>query len=341
VCEGQAVQASDTVAQALLPGELQIVRLAEEMGIEPFEVEKGLKVTAGQEVQPGTVLCEHKGLFRLFTSRHKASVSGTVEMLGSHTGHLGIRLPARPISVNAYISGRVVRVEPKKSVLIESRAAFVQGIFGVGGERHGCLRMLKIPGGKRLEPADLDGDLCGLILVGGTKPSIETLRRATELGAVGMIVGSLDDQALAAYLGYDLGIALTGDEDIPMTLIATEGFGELPISERVLALLAKFDGLRASINGATQVRAGALRPEVIIAHGDPAADDAFGGLESGLQVGSGIRLIRVPYFGLRGKVVELPNEVRKIETGASARILVAQLEDGRRAVVPRANVELV
>jgi hypothetical protein len=59
-----------------------------------------------------------------------------------------------------------------------------------------------------------------------------------------------------------------------------------------------------------------------------------------LEIGARVRLIRVPYFGSRGTVSELPHELRELETGAMARVLCARLDDGRDVVVPRANVEL-
>ena len=111
------------------------------------------------------------------------------------------------------------------------------------------------------------------------------------------------------------------------------------MAERTRSLLTEFAGRRASINGATQVRAGALRPEIIVPHGEGGDEDVDATLR-GLVVGAPIRLIRVPYFGLRGTVVELPREAARIDTGAFARVLVAQLQDGRRVVVPRANVEI-
>ena len=65
-------------------------------------------------------------------------------------------------------------------------------------------------------------------------------------------------------LGYDLGVAITGHEDIRPTLIITEGFGQIAMAGRTYELLAANAGRRASANGATQIRAGVLRPEIII-----------------------------------------------------------------------------
>jgi hypothetical protein len=148
---------------------------------------------------------------------------------------------------------------------------------------------------------------------------------------------------LQQYVGYDIGIALTGDEPVSMTLIVTEGFGAIEMNPVVLDLLSRCDGQPASINGATQVRAGASRPEIITVPGTAAgAAVGEGGHSPGLTVGSRVRIIRVPYFGAQGVVVELPRELVQIETGASARVATIALDQGeKRVVVPRANLELM
>lgn len=343
--EGDIVACSDVVARAYLPGDLQILRIAEKMGIEPFEVMRGLTVGEGAQVAEGDVVCEHAGLLGLFKTRFVSPCAGQVEFVTERTGHVGIRMAARPIEIDAYISGRVVALDPHKSLTIESEAALVQGIFGVGGERRGELKMLPVPPGKRLEEDDIPPVCNNVVLVGGMRPTLAALKKAQAGGAVGLVVGSIDDQALRGYLGFDLGIALTGDEPVSMTVIVSEGFGSMPICERVYSLLRAFDGKTASINGATQVRAGAQRPEIIVCH--PPADGARAGerqapVETGLRVGSRVRIIRVPHFGAAAEVVELPQELQHIPTGAQARVLRAKLEgSGETITVPRANVELM
>lgn len=336
---GDRVTAEDVIAHADQSGEVMMVRLAEKLGIDPLEVERGLKVAVGQSVSVGDVVCEHAGLFGLFRSVFRSPVTGTIDFITARTGHIGVRLPSKRLELRAYVDGTVVDVVSGKSVTIETRGALLQGIFGVGGERSGTIVVLPVGDDEEIHERHITGAIRGAVLVGGTRPSGAALRYAAAQGAVGMVVGSIDDQALAEYLGYDLGIALTGDEAIPMSLIVTEGFGVIPMAARTARILKEFAGRRVSLNGATQVRAGALRPEIIIAHNAPGADDRDEALE-GLRVGASIRLIRVPYFGLRGTVTELPPVAQRIATGAFARVLIATLEDGRTVAVPRANVEL-
>ena len=104
----------------------------------------------------------------------------------------------------------------------------------------------------------------------------------------------------------------------------------------------KFEGKLTCINGATQIRAGVIRPEIIIPQ--DVGDTGEAGTEismEGLQPGLLVRIIREPFFGLIGKVVALPPELQTIDSESSVRVMVVELEDGGRVTIPRANVELI
>ena len=79
-----------------------------------------------------------------------------------------------------------------------------------------------------------------------------------------IVVGGINYTDLSNILGYTLGVAITGSEEIATTLVVTEGFGKISMSKRTYELLKSFEGNMASINGATQIRAGVIRPEIII-----------------------------------------------------------------------------
>lgn len=338
VKEGDLVTGSQVVARAQLEGELRLVRAAEQLGIPATDLSGALKVAEGDLVTEGSLLAELRGLWGLFRSSVVSPISGRVEFISSATGHIGVRAPSKPLDLTAYIAGKVVKIEPARAVVIEAESTFVQGIFGVGGERSGVVDLLTIPPTAKVTERDIPANVAGRILIGGNSPSISALRKAAAGGAVGLITGSIDDTTLREYVGYDIGVALTGDEPVSMTVIITEGFGSLPLSERVLETLRRVNGKVGSINGATQVRAGAQRPELIAPMSPEVAAASQG---HGLSVGARIRVIRVPYFGVTGTVSELPRELRRIETGAEVRVLRATLDDGRQVTVPRANVELL
>ncbi|GAH39564.1 unnamed protein product, partial [marine sediment metagenome] len=87
---------------------------------------------------------------------------------------------------------------------------------------------------------------------------------AIEKKVSGIVVGGINAADLNKLLGYTIGVAITGEEEVGLTLMITEGFGKMMISQRTFEYLASFNGEEAAINGATQIRAGVLRPELII-----------------------------------------------------------------------------
>jgi hypothetical protein len=122
----------------------------------------------------------------------------------------------------------------------------------------------------------------------------------------------------------------------------TEGFGRMSIAGRTFALFEKFRGQKVSVNGATQIRAGVMRPEIVIPLGVPKGA-AAGALQEnlGMTVGSSVRVIRMPHFGQLGEVTDLPPELQEVESGAKVRVLRVRFADGAVATLPRANVEMI
>ncbi|MCB0345249.1 MAG: hypothetical protein KDD66_09020 [Bdellovibrionales bacterium] len=347
VAVGDHVEADTPVLSAELPGDMDILRVADRMGFDPADVLEGMKVKVGDNVSSGQLVCELKTFFGLFTSRLETHRGGTVEFFTEANAHLGIRQPSIPLEVHAYISGTVTEVEEGKSVLIETDAALIQGIFGVGGERIGTVHSLDVARDHLVRDKDIEkiaasesGGLRNAVLVGGSHFDIGALNAAADAGAAAVVTGSIDAQTLRSFVGHDIGVSITGDENVPLTLIITEGFGSLPIAVRVEELSKQLHGKLASVNGATQVRAGAMRPELIVPHNNSAVRAATK-TPQGLEPGARIRVIRVPFFGQLGTVTNLPSAPERIETGAKVRVLQVALDSGENAVVPRANVELI
>ena len=340
VTAGATVDPTSVVARTNIPGLLRTVRAAEILGIDADELPPTLKVKQGDTVTQGQVIAESRSFFGMFKSECKSPANGVVEVISSTSGHVSIREAPSPIDVLAYIQGRVAEVLPGEGVVVEARGALVQGIFGVGGERQGTLRM-SVPGPDQpVTEADIREEMRGQIICGGSTISGAALRKASELGVAGIVVGAIIDKDLIEFLGYDIGVAITGHEAINLTLIVTEGFGQIRMADRTYALLQSLEGRTASVNGATQIRAGVIRPEIVVPHTDEQAARPGEGSSNELTVGTPIRMIREPYFGRLGNVTALPPELIVIPSGAHVRVLHARL-DGEDVVVPRANVEIV
>ena len=336
---GQTVAADDVVARAEMPGNLHTVRAAQLLHVEPQELEGYMLKHAREAVESGEIIAETKGLWGFFKSSLKAPLTGVLEEVSGVSGHVRIREKPRPIEVLAHVAGRVTEVIAGEGAIIEARGALVQGIFGVGGERRGRLKTLVGGPGDALT-ADAVQDCTGAVIIGGATADARVIRAAAQAGAVGLVVGAVRDDALRQYLGYDIGVAITGQEDVPLTLVLTEGFGELAMAQRTWDLLTSLEGQLASVDGATQIRAGVIRPEVVVTRTEGVADVAAVP-EQSLDIGSRVRVIREPHFGELGHITKLPVELIEIETESKVRIALVQLDHGEEVRVPRANLEII
>jgi hypothetical protein len=343
VAQGDAVEPHTVVARTELPGNVQTVNLAAKLGVDPAKAPETLAHPVGTAVKRGEVIASAKSLFGLVRNNALAPADGTIESVSRVSGQLILREPPIPVEVSAFVRGVVVEILPEEGVVVEARCAFVQGIFGVGGETHGEVTCAVRSPDEALTPGWLGAQHRGKVVVGGAYVSYDALMRARELGVAAVVVGGFDDQDLRQLLGRDLGVAITGSEELGITLVLTEGFGHIRMAERTWRLLEAHQGALASVSGATQIRAGVMRPEILVPLAETgssarAADDH----STGLEIGSLLRVIRQPYFGRIGRVVELPPELKELDSEAKVRVLQVEFADDRsRATVPRANVELI
>ena len=218
----------------------------------------------GDGVEQGEALAENRPLFKWLKTRVSSPIQATVEHISEVTGQVLLREPPRPLEMKAYIRGAVIRVIPAQGATVECRCSLVQGIFGVGGERVGAIAIpVKTPD-EVLSEDHITSAHKGQVVVGGSRVDATGLAKAVHIGVSGIVVGGIDDLDVRRLVGYDLGVAITGTESIGLSLIVTEGFGRIPMTGRTFDLLRSKAGLVASINGSTQIRAGVVRPEVII-----------------------------------------------------------------------------
>ena len=341
VKQGDVVTPQTTVARALIPGIMHTIKVADLLGQDPEDVPKFLKVSIGQLIQVGDIIAESKGLFGLMKNTVKSNVAGTVETIFAVSGNLGVREAPKPLDVSAYIAGTITEVIDGEGVTVSALGALIQGIFGVGGERYGEITVICTGPSDEITEDMLTPDLAGHVVVGGSLISGAALKRAAQIGVSGIVVGGMLDTDLAAFLGTDIGVAITGDEEIGLTLILTEGFGRIDMAQHTFQLFLQLQGQRASINGATQIRAGVIRPEVVVPNDAAETAQKSVNQESSVEIGRKVRIIREPHFGEIATIASMPAELVDIPSGAKARVYIVTLDDGSEFTLPRANVELI
>jgi len=341
VKEGDEVAAEQVVMMTEMPGKADMMNIVSLLGCLPNEIEKYMVKKQGDKIEKHELIAESSSFFGLFKTRIESPIDGTIESISPVTGQLTLRGKPIPIEVKAYIDGEIVSSDGKENVIVETTGSFIQGIFGVGGETFGNIDIAVSAPNKPLNADLITENHKNKIVVGGSFVNYDALIRAKEVGAKAVVVGGFDDSDLKKFLGFDLGVAITGQEKLGLTLIITEGFGEIPMAAKTFELLGKCAGMKASVNGATQIRAGVMRPEIIIPSREAKKSQDEKETKLILDIGKSVRVIREPFFGKIGVIKKLPVELTKLPTESMARVLEVEFENGERAVIPRANVEVI
>lgn len=339
---GEHMAAEQVVASTNLPGNVTPLNAANLLGILPGDVRGALLVKEGDKVEKDQIIAESKSFFGLFKNKLKSPLTGFLESVSDVTGQLILRDPPIPVEIESYIEGRVTQIIPQEGVEVQAVGTFIQGIFGIGGETYGKIRVIASTPDDVIDESKIPAECKHEVLVGGSLATLDGVKRAIANGAAALVVGGFDSFDLKKLLGYEQGVAITGGEQIGITLVLTEGFGKIGMARRTFELLKRNEGHKASVSGATQIRAGVMRPEIIIAKKDVTHHELHEHEPAGLEIGDVVRIIREPWFGKIGKVSELPPELTALDTEAKVRVLKVVLDVTNETVIlPRANIEKI
>ncbi len=335
------IVASDTiVASTEIPGNVQMINVANQLNIDPNHIEPCMLVKINDSVEKNQLIAQSKGLFGMFKSDVKSPIDGKIINISDVTGQVVVSEHPIPINVDAYIPGEVKNVYHEEGILINSVGTFVQGIIGIGGEKQGEIRVLVDTPSEKIDVSNITNNLENKIIVCGSYIDLEIYEKAKSVGVKGIVCGGVDYNVISKILGYSLGVAITGTEDTT-TLILTEGFGNINMASRTFNILKENNNKDVSINGATQIRAGVLRPEIFIKSDGLGGSKSFTEDDLVISKGSTVRIIREPYFGKIGKISSLPYELDQMESETKVRVAEVEFEDNSKKIIPRANLEVI
>lgn len=360
VSAGQRVEPSEVVAETTLTAEPVSIDIASDLAVSPSSVAKRLLVNIGAQVEKGQVLAQRGGIG---TRISRSPVAGTFTSYDPATGFGLITMPTEPVSLQAHLKGIVTDVIPHYGAIIETPAILVRGIFGVGGEQHGVLKVITVGNDEPITADRIDARVTYAVVLGGSDVTADALRRMVALGARGLIVGSIRASEMADFLGYPpgdtswrLGASVLGSNGwvfpppapgpmatVPpdFSVIVIEGFGTAPMCQRIFELLAAYDGQEVAIDATTRLRGGLARPEIIVplARTTPVKWLEESGPK--LAMGTNVRLLSPSYLGQSGQVVSLPVGPRAAPSGVVAPVVDVTLGSGQRLRVPLVDVEVL
>jgi uncharacterized protein (TIGR01319 family) len=197
----------------------------------------------------------------------KSPIKGIVKKIDKKNGTVVIENIVTPYLLKAFVSGKVKSVEDGKSVTVVAKCAVLNGATGFGGETYGEVYFIEnierfIANNKN--NADSAMNLGGKILVFHNSINLEVLQTAAKLKVNGIIAPSIDNKDWVLFCKNELNVAFTGDEQFGFSLVLLKGFGNYRLEDDVSARLKSYQDKEISISGRTQIRAGIIRPQIIL-----------------------------------------------------------------------------
>ncbi|MBN1426255.1 glutamate mutase L [Candidatus Fermentibacteria bacterium] len=225
------------------------IDVAKILGTRPKRILHMLKVALGEFLWEGQEIVGGTG----GRPAVRAPISGRIAAIDLEQGTVVMQCDTEPRACRALVYGTVERVEQTRAATIAGEGEVLAGAIGFGRETWGVLQLHgKTPRFSRdvivatLEPADS-----------------AFLRRCVEEGARGIIAPSVDSMTWREFSGRELAVGVTGDEDLPLAVILTEGFGRVGMNPRYREFLPRLEGRIATLFPRTQIRAGVIRPKAI------------------------------------------------------------------------------
>lgn len=344
VVKNQEVAPHDIIGTSMLSAGFSVINLSKELNLAPLSAIKTLKKTVGVPIYKGELLAQKKSLFG--SKNIIAPTDCLIEKVNEQTGELILKMLPKNIPLLAGVFGIVDEINTLTGeVYIKTMATQVIGVYGSGRERGGFLRVLGGPSdlinANQITPA-MKGD----ILVAGGLVFGLALKKAMEYQVDGLISGgmNMDDYVAIAGSLYE---SKKAHSDIGMSVIATEGFGALPIGEDIVNTLKKFEGKFIFINGfGYHLILPETSPDVIIKARKVILPASVGGnmlpnIENVvLRQGSKVRIVWPPFSGSQGVVIALDQKPTLLPSGISAECAVVELSS-RKIKVPVNNLELI
>ncbi len=231
-----------------------VVDIAGPLDIKPRHIVGYLKRREGDFVEAGQILASDISSGKAATVT--SPTSGVVKNIDRKKGTVTVQFDIDPVRMLSHVFGEVTEVIPDHMVRVRGKGSRLWGIIGFGGQTSGILREIR-----NIESEVPERDS----VIFTTAPiTVGFLRLAAESGVNGIIVPSIPATHWMDYCGSELGVAVTGDEDIPFTLVLTAGFGHLQMDEECAEFLRGSEGNSVFLSGRTQIRAGVTRPTVIV-----------------------------------------------------------------------------
>lgn len=343
---GQEVAPDDMLGSSETSAGFVTVNLADKLREEPKTAVSFLRRKLGDAIFEGELLAEKGGYLGVGNKLLVSPGDGVLDFYDTTSGILRIKLTPKKQKLISGVYGVVDNINISSGeILIRTLAKIIFGLFGSGMERSGILKVL----GSReilVSSSQLDGRLASHIIVGGGVVFLDALQKAVHLKVSGIITGGMNAADFKAMKGGKLDFSHKNMiSDIGVGVMATEGFGTIPIGEDLFEVMKNHNGKFCILNGnlgqlilltqdigsmisirRTKIPDGKLRKSEVVS--------------TSLRIGVKVRIIYSLNLGVQGMIVSLDKVPTLLPSGVST--IMTTVKVGLKSLrVPYNNLEVI
>jgi hypothetical protein len=342
---------TEIVSAMVLAGRPVVVQVARELDISPDSVARYLTKPIGSAFEQGEVVAKVRRGLRSITCQ--SPVVATLTSLDAGTGAATLTPKSEPKRLLAGVYGEVESIIEGRGAMVHASGSRIRGIAALGGETFGPLKVAVDRPGRELTADSIDGEFTGAMVLGGMTVGAAAVRRLIEVGARGVIVGSISEAEIRRSLArggqeptpasvwrqrprdLDLG---EHEKRTPFTVFVTEGFGRRRMAAPIYRFLSDREHQVASVLVPPDGDLFSARPDLFLTSDRAGGSDAIQRVSP--RRGSVARLIDPEHLGVivtcRGDVLtDLSRD------GIGREVVDVEFTNGARRRVPAVNLEIV
>ncbi len=210
-------------------------------------------------------------------------------------------------------------------LVIQTTGALIQGVWGNGRIDFGLLNaQIKTPDDV-LTADRIDVSMRGTVVLGGHCVGEDVLAAAAEVPLKGLIVTSIASKLIPTAM------------KMRYPIILLEGFGRISMNSVAFKLLTTNNRREITLNAECNTD---RRPEAVIPLPAPENIPPLNDINR-FKEGQRVRVVRAPYMGLVGTLNELRPGKTLIENGLKLPVGGITLENGQKAILPLANLQIL
>lgn len=348
---GDVVTPEMVVARAHSSDKAMTLYVASELGIPSNSVQRYLTKPVGSKFKQGEAIARAGGLRKITVN---APGDGVVVGADEQNGAVTFSMSSGQEELLALVGGEVERVVPERGATIRASGHRVFGVVGFGREAIGTLKIGSDRGDRELTPDQVKDAWKGHIVVCGMTVGVPALNKLRQVGVAGIIIGSVSEADIRRYLTagassretrqgqfwmsrHPEGPFATAAEGAPFVIVATEGFGRIPMAEPVFDFLRLHENASTSVSAVTGVGSRLRRPEIYVNGSGPAETTRA---TDELLPGRPVRVVSSDMLGIvaicRSGAVE-----QYSGTGVATMVADVELPGGSVRTVPVSNLEVL